>query len=121
MTEGKCKKKRASKGALFISAPPGKRGAGREYRVSVEVAGEESCEGFAVARLVASHLVHGVVDGVQTLFLGAFCEVEFALGRAVFGFHSLFEVDLGGGGDHFAYEFGEFGGVLGFLISRFSQ
>ena len=35
-----------------------------------------------MAGLVTSHLVDGVVDGVQTVLLGAGCQIELTLGCA---------------------------------------
>ena len=41
-----------------------------------EVALQQALESLAVAGLVASHLVDGVVDGVQAVLLGAQSQVE---------------------------------------------
>lgn len=93
----------------------------RPLRFLLEVTGEQTFERFAVTRFVACHFVHGVVDCVKSFFLGALCEVEFAFGGAVFGFHSLFEVDLGGRRHDFAEEFREFCRVFCLFECRLSQ
>ena len=46
-----------------------------------EVALEQASESLAVASLVTSHLVNGVVDGVQAGSLGALGQVGLASGR----------------------------------------
>ena len=48
-----------------------------------EVALQQAFESLAVTGLVAGHLMHGVVDGVQVQLLGQLGQVELALGRAV--------------------------------------
>ena len=78
-----------------------------------EVALQQASEGLAVAGLVTSHLVDGVVDGVQASGLGALGEVELAGGGAVLGLDAHLEVLLGGGGHDLAQELGELGSVLG--------
>ena len=82
-----------------------------------EVALQQAGERLAVTSLVASHLVHGVVDGVQASGLGALGEVELAGGGAVLGLNTHLEVLLGGGGHDLAQELGELGSVLGLLVS----
>ncbi len=61
-----------------------------------EIAVEQAFERLAVASLVASHLVHGVVDGVKSLFLCALREFCLALCRAVLRGNSRLEVLLCG-------------------------
>ena len=81
----------------------------------LEVAGEEAFEALAVAGFVLGHLVDGVVDGVVAEFLGQLGELELAGGGAVFGGDAHGQVRLGAGGEEFAEEFAELGGVLGFF------
>ena len=45
---------------------------------SAEVTLQQTFEGLAVAGLVAGHLVHGVVDGVQVELLGLLGQVKLA-------------------------------------------
>ena len=47
-------------------------------RKLAEVALQETLKGLAVAGLVAGHLVHGVVDGVQVQLLGLLGQLELA-------------------------------------------
>ena len=72
-----------------------------------EVALEQAFESLAMAGLVTSHLMHGVVDGVQVQGLGQLGQFELAGGGAVFGIHAHFQVLLGGSGHHFAQQLGE--------------
>ena len=65
-----------------------------------------------MASLVASHLVDGVVDGVEVQSLGALGEVELAGGGAVLGVDAHLEVLLGGVGHDFAQQFGKLGGKV---------
>ena len=81
-----------------------------------KVALQQAGEGLAMTGLVASHLVHGVVDGVQAGGLGALGQVELAGGGAVLGLNAHLEVLLGGVGHDLAQELSELGGVLGLLV-----
>ena len=81
-----------------------------------KVALEQAGESLAVAGLVASHLVHGVVDGIQVQRLRLLRQLELARRRAVLGVHAHLEVLLGGVGHDLAQELGELGGVLGLLV-----
>ena len=80
-----------------------------------EVALQQAGERLAVTSLIAGHLMHGVVDGIEAGGLGALGEVELAGGGAVLGLNAHLEVLLGGVGDDLAEELGELGGVLGLL------
>ena len=68
-----------------------------------------------MSRLVASHLVDGVVDGVETFFLCPLGKLKFALGGAILGIHTHLKVLLGRVGQNFAEELRELGGVLRLL------
>lgn len=81
-----------------------------------KVALEQAGESLAVAGLVASHLVHGIVDGIEASGLGTLGKIGFAGGGAVLGLNAHLEVLLGGVGHDFAQELGELGGVLGLLV-----
>ena len=81
-----------------------------------KVALEQAGESLAVAGLVASHLVHGVVDGIEAGGLGTLGKIGLAGGGAVLGLNAHLEVLLGGVGHDLAQELGELGGVLGLLI-----
>ena len=71
-------------------------------------------------RLVAGHLVDGVVDGIEAVLLRAGGEVKLALNCAVLAVDAPGEVLLRGVGhiglELGAEELGKFGGVLGLLI-----
>ena len=81
-----------------------------------KVALEQAGESLAVAGLVASHLVHGVVDGIEAGGLGALGKIGLAGGGAVLGLNAHLEVLLGGVGHDLAQELSELGGVLGLLV-----
>ena len=81
-----------------------------------KVALEQAGESLAVAGLVASHLVHGIVDGIEASGLGTLGKIGLAGGGAVLGLNAHLEVLLGGVGHDFAQELGELGGVLGLLV-----
>ena len=81
-----------------------------------KVALEQAGESLAVAGLVASHLVHGVVDGIEAGGLGTLGKIGLAGGGAVLGLNAHLEVLLGGVGHDLAQELGELGGVLGLLV-----
>ena len=66
-----------------------------------------------MAGLVASHFVHGVVDGVEIVLLRELRELKLAGGRAVLGVNAHFEILLRGRGHDLAEELGELRGVLG--------
>ena len=55
-----------------------------------KVALEQAGESLAVAGLVASHLVHGVVDGIEAGGLGALGKIGLADGGAVLGLNARF-------------------------------
>ena len=82
-----------------------------------EVALEQTGEGFSMSRLIASHFMHGVVDGVQVQLLGQLGQFELAGGRAVLGVNAHFEVLLGGVGHDFAQQLCELRCVLGLFVS----
>ena len=73
----------------------------------VEVALQQAFESLAMARLVASHLMHGVMDRVKVHLLGHLRQLELAVGRAVLGIHAQLEVLLGGVGHDLAQQLGE--------------
>ena len=81
-----------------------------------KVALEQAGESLAVASLVAGHLVHGVVDSIETGGLGALGKIGLAGGGAVLGLNAHLEVLLGGVGYDLAQELGELGGMLGLLV-----
>lgn len=53
----------------------------------LEVALQQTLERLAMPGLIPGHLMHGVVDGVQAVLLGACGQVELALGSAVLGYY----------------------------------
>ena len=57
-------------------------------KVTLEQAGES----LAVASFVASHLVHGVVDGIETSGLGTLGKIGLAGGGAVLGLNAHLQV-----------------------------
>ena len=61
-----------------------------------KVALEQAGESLAVAGLVAGHLVHGVMDGIEASGLGALSKIGLACGGAVLGLNAHLEVLLGG-------------------------
>ena len=63
---------------------------------SAEVTLQQALESLAVAGLVASHLVDGVMDGVQIQLLGLLGQVKLAGGSAVLGIDAQLQVLLGG-------------------------
>lgn len=81
-----------------------------------KVALEQAGESLAVAGLVASHLVHGVVDGIEAGGLGTLGKIGLAGGGAVLGLNAHLEVLLGRVGYDLAQELGELGGMLGLLV-----
>ena len=81
-----------------------------------KVALKQAGKSFAVAGLVTSHLVHGVVDGIEASGLGALSKIGLAGGGAVLGLNAHLEVLLGGVGHDLAQELGELGGMLGLLV-----
>ena len=68
-----------------------------------------------MAGFVTSHLMDGVVDGVQVVLLSQLGQLELAQGGAVLSVYAHLQVLLGGVGDDFAQELGKLGGVLGLL------
>ena len=60
-----------------------------------KVALEQAGESLAVAGLVASHLVHGVVDGIKASGLGTLGKIGLAGGGTVLGLNAHLEVLLG--------------------------
>ena len=67
-----------------------------------KVALEQAGESLAVAGLVASHLVHGVVDGIKASGLGTLGKIGLAGGGTVLGLNAHLEVLLGGVGHDLA-------------------
>ena len=63
-------------------------------RLGVEVALQQTLESLAVTGLVASHLVDGVVDGVQTQLLSLLGQRELASGGAVLGVNTYLQPRL---------------------------
>ena len=59
-----------------------------------KVALEQASESLAVASLVAGHLVHGVVDGIEASGLGALGKIGLAGGGAILGLNAHLEVLL---------------------------
>jgi len=49
-----------------------------DLAVLAEVAVQQALKSLAVTGLVASHLMHGVVDGVQVVLLGQLSQLELA-------------------------------------------
>ena len=76
---------------------------------------QEKAVCFAVPCFAAGRFMDGVMDGIQAKLLGFLGQVGLALGGAVLGFHTDFQVFLGAGGDDLAQEFREPGGVIRFL------
>ena len=81
-----------------------------------EVALEQALEGLAVTGLVTSHLVDGVVDGIEAVLLGAGGKLELALGGTKLAVNAPSKVVLRGG-LHVRLKLGteklgELGGVL---------
>ena len=70
-----------------------------------------------MAGLVASHLVHGVMNRIQVGSLSLFSQLKLAQGSAVLGSHTHLQVLLGRGGHHLAQHLGELGSVLCLFIS----
>ena len=68
-----------------------------------------------MAGLVAGHLVHGVVNGVEVVLLRELRKLELAGGRAVLGVNAHFEILLRGSRHDLAEELGKLRGVLGLL------
>ena len=81
-----------------------------------KVALQQALEGLAVTSLVASHLVDGVVDGIEVGSLGTLGEISLTGGGAILGLNAHLEVLLGGVGHDLAQELSELGGVLGLLM-----
>ena len=82
-----------------------------------KVALQQTLKGLAVTGLIASHLVDGVVDGIEVSGLGTLGEISLTGGGAILGLNAHLEVLLGGVGHDLAQELGELGGVLGLLMS----
>lgn len=81
-----------------------------------KVALQQALEGLAVTSLVASHLVDGVVDGIEVGSLGTLGEIGLTSGGAILGLNAHLEVLLGGVGHDLAQELSKLGGVLGLLM-----
>ena len=56
---------------------------GSSVMILLEVTLQQAFQTAAVAGLVASHLMDGVVDGIQAVLLGAGSQIELTLGCAV--------------------------------------
>ena len=80
---------------------------------------QKAFESAAVAGFVASHLVNGVVNGIEALLFGFLSKLEFAHRCAVLGFNAPLEVLFGGIGDDFTQQLGKLSGVLGLFIGGF--
>ena len=89
------------------------------YAFLFEVSLQQTLQSLAVASFVASHLVDGVVDGVEVESLGFLGQLGLAGGGAVFGGNAHFEVLLGAVGHNFTEKLGKLGGVLRFFVSGF--
>ena len=59
---------------------------------SAEVPLQQALESLAVTGLVAGHLMHGVVDGVQVVLLGQLSQLELAGGSAVLSVNTHLQV-----------------------------
>ena len=81
-----------------------------------EVTLQQTLQSLAVTGLVASHLVDGVVDGVQIQSLGLLGQLELAGGSTVLGLDAHLQVLLGGVGHDLAQQLGELGSVLSLFI-----
>ena len=85
-----------------------------------KVAVQHTLQSLAVAGFVLRHFMDGVVDGVQTVLLGAGGQVKLALGGAELAVNAPGQIVLGGGLhvglQILAQDLGELGGVLGFLV-----
>ena len=79
----------------------------RHRKLLAKVALQQAFESLAVARLIAGHFMHGVVDGVEVVLLCQLGELELTGGCAVLGFDAHFEILLGGVGHDFAQQFSE--------------
>ena len=63
--------------------------------------------------LIASHLVDGIMDGIQIQRLGFLGQLGLAHGSAVFGLHSHLQVLFGGIGHDLTQQLCELGSMLG--------
>ena len=70
-----------------------------------------------MAGFVFRHFMDGVMDGVVAEFLRTLGEFELAGAGAVFGVAAELDVLLRAGGEDFAEQFGELGGVFGLFES----
>ena len=61
----------------------------------LEVTLQQALQSDAVASLVAGHLMDGVVDGIQTVLLGADSQIELALSCAELAVNAPCQVSLG--------------------------
>ena len=84
-----------------------------------KVALEQAGESLAVTSFVASHLVHGIVDGIEASGLGALGKISLSGGGAVLGLDPQLQVLLGGVGHHVAQQLRELGGVLGLVSYKY--
>ena len=80
----------------------------------LEVALQEAFEAASMACFVLSHFVTGVVDGVKSFCLCAFCNFHLAVACSAFCFGTLLKVGLGVP-YALAEEFGEAAGVVSLL------
>jgi len=85
-------------------------------RILSEVALEEAFEALAVACLVLSHLMHGVVDSIEVESLSLLGNFHLTCAGTSLGFHALLEVCLGVP-NTFANQFGETAGVVSLFES----
>ena len=86
-------------------------------KILAEVPLQQALERLAVSRFVASHFMHGVMDGVEAQFLGLLGNLHLAGGSAVLGLNAHLQVLLGAVGDDLAQQLSKLGGVLGLFIS----
>ena len=85
-------------------------------RESAKISFKQTLKRFAVPRLVARHLVNGVVDCVEVQGFCALCKVCFAPGRAVFGIYAQLEISFCAAGNDVTEQLCEFRGVLRLFI-----
>ena len=65
--------------------------------ILLEVTLQQALQCLAVSGLVAGHLMDGVVDGIQTVLLGADGQVGLALGGTELAVNAPCQIVLGGG------------------------
>lgn len=60
-----------------------------------EISFQQAFECFAVSSLISSHLMHGIMNCIQTCFFRTSCQIYFTCGSAVLSVHSHLQVLLG--------------------------